>query len=567
MVAQPAAASLSAFHSPSHLHIAGETCPTCGQDIPPDKLEEINGRIAAREREQKLAITERLEQKYGVEKAEAAAKAAADLEAVRRQSAEREAAARDEARQVAEAAAAERQAQQERNQQEVLAAVQKRLTDEGAARLAAEQVGASLQTQFQRLLHNSKEELAAAKAEAAARENEIREEARRVAQETVAAQLATAETACQQATEALQTRTTELEAARTAAAQQAFASQAQLAELQQAKDAEITQVKERAAAETLLAREEATATAAAITRSQLAEKDQAIAAAQARSAEAEDKLAALTELQQATLKQELDGQREILEKAKDEALNAEKARAFDETQKLQNKLNEMQRALEKKTADELGEGAEVNLFEALKDEFREDRIERIAKGTPGADVHHVVIYNGRECGIILYDSKNHGQYRSDHVTKLRADQLAAKADHAILSTRKFPAKTGQLHMEGGILLANPARVVTLVKLLRQIMIQIHSMRMSSVEREEKTAALYDFITSDRCSQFLSRIDANAQGLLDLQVKERKFHDKAWEKEGELIKQIQKAQGDLSTEICRIIGTAADPEPELEESEL
>jgi hypothetical protein len=57
MAVQPAAASLSAFHSPPHLHIVGETCPTCGQGIPPEKLEEISGRIAAREREQALAIT------------------------------------------------------------------------------------------------------------------------------------------------------------------------------------------------------------------------------------------------------------------------------------------------------------------------------------------------------------------------------------------------------------------------------------------------------------------------------------------------------------------------------
>ena len=68
-------------------------------------------------------------------------------------------------------------------------------------------------------------------------------------------------------------------------------------------------------------------------------------------------------------------------------------------------------------------------------------------------------------------------------------------------------------------------------------------------------------------KFLSRIDANAQGLLDLQVKAKKFHDKAWEKEGELIKQIQKAQADLSNEICRIIGTAGDEGPELEDTEL
>jgi hypothetical protein len=406
MVTQPTAASASALRPvpTPHLHIDGETCPTCGQEIPREKLEEVSGRIAAREREQTLAITARLERKYEAEKAAAAAQAKAELELVSRQSAERESAAREETRRAAEVAL----------------------------------------------------------------------------------------------------------------------------------------------------------------RGQIAEKDQAIAVAQARSAAAEEKLATLAEQHHSRLKQELDAQREILEKANDEALNAEKARAFDETQKLSNKVAELQRALEKKTADELGEGAEVKLFEALKDEFREDRIERIVKGIAGADIHHAVIYNGLACGIIIYDSKNHGQYRSEHVTKLRADQLAARADHAILSTRKFPAKTGQLHIEDGVLLANPARVLTLVKVLRQHMIQIHSMRLSRVEREEKTAALYDFITSDRCSQLLSRIDSNAQGLLDLQVKEKKFHDKAWEKEGELIRQIQKAQGDLSNEIYRIIGAEVEPVLELEE---
>ena len=75
-----------------------------------------------------------------------------------------------------------------------------------------------------------------------------------------------------------------------------------------------------------------------------------------------------------------------MEKAKDDAVNVEKAKAFEETQKLSNKVDELQRALDKKTDEELGEGAEIDLFEALKKEFPDDRIERIAKGSPGADV-------------------------------------------------------------------------------------------------------------------------------------------------------------------------------------
>jgi hypothetical protein len=567
MVAPPAA-TLSTFRQrlTAHVHAGTDMCPWCEQVIPPDKLEEISGRIAAREREQTLAIAARLEQQHAAENAEAAARAAAELDAVRRQSAEREAAAREEARQTAEAAAAERQAQLEQSQKEALGAVRQQLADEAAARVAAEQAGASLQTQFQRLTQDHKQELTTAKAEAAARENEIREEARRAAQEAAAAQLVTAETARQQAAEALQTATTELEAARTAAAAQALASQARLTELQQATDAVITQVKETAAAGTLRAREEAAAAAATAMHDQLAEKDQAIVAAQAQSAEMQTQLAALTEQQDTVLKQRLDEQREVLEKDKDTAVNAERAQAFEISQKLQNKVNDLQRELEKKSADELGEGAELNLFDELKKQFQDDRIEHVGKGKAGADILHTVMLNGKPCGTIIYDSKNHKQFRSEHIAKLKNDQLAAKADHAILSLHRFPEGTSQLHNRDGVLLANPARVVAAVVLIRQHILQTHKLRLSSAEREEKTARLYAFITSERCAQFFNNVDAYTDGLLEHLVREKKWHDTAMKKRGETYRAIQKTMADLLAEISVIIGTAGPDVAELEEAQ-
>src|SRR5215472_4625912 len=86
----------------THVHLSLETCPTCGQEIPADKIEEIGGRIAAREREQALAITLQLEKQYANEKAAAEAKAKADLESEHRQSALREQRAREEAQKAAE---------------------------------------------------------------------------------------------------------------------------------------------------------------------------------------------------------------------------------------------------------------------------------------------------------------------------------------------------------------------------------------------------------------------------------------------------------------------------------
>lgn len=565
----PHSASTSSYlpSMASHMHIDGDTCPWCEQDIPPEKLEEISGKIAVKEREQTQAITTRLEQQYEMDKAQADAKAKADLELERQQSAAREAAAREEAKKAAEAIAAQQLAAAETNRQALEAALQQQKAEADAVRLNAEQTVAAATTQLEQLRQDNEAALVAAAAAAQAREGEIRTEAQHAAEAAAAEQLAASEAARAKAVVDAQERISQAEATRAAAEQAGAALQQQLVAVQAAKEAEIARLKEEAEAATVRIRQEAAEAAQALVAAQLAEKTQAVADAQAKAEEIEANLAALSEQHKRTIAESLQAQREVLEKAKDEALNAERAEKFLETQKLTNQIDALKRTLEEKTADELGEGAEVNLYEALRAEFPDDKIERVGKGVAGGDVLHVVMHNGRECGTIIYDSKNHKAFRTDHVTKLLADQIAAKAEHAILSTHKFPRGTGQLHNQDGVLLANPARVVAVVTLIRQHMVQTHTLRLSSAERESKTAALYEFIVSEQCAQFFARIDNCAGDLLELQVKEKKWHEATWKKQGEAYRLIQKVQADLSNRISGIIGTAAavDDEPELEEA--
>ena len=244
--------------------------------------------------------------------------------------------------------------------------------------------------------------------------------------------------------------------------------------------------------------------------------------------------------------------REALEKDKVDALKVKDSQHAEETRKLTDKLEDFKRQLEKKRADELGEGAEVKLFDALKAEFGGDKIDRVGRGEAGADIKHVVIHNGKECGIIVYNSKDRGAWRNDYVDKLAKDQRAAKAEHAILSTRKFPANTTQLHVDDGVIIANPARVVALVQVLRKHIVHVHTLRLSNTERAKKTAALYDFITSKRCTQLLDSIDTHAEDLLKLQEKEKKAHDANWKQQGTLYRSIQKARADFGSEIDLII---------------
>lgn len=244
--------------------------------------------------------------------------------------------------------------------------------------------------------------------------------------------------------------------------------------------------------------------------------------------------------------------REAMAKDKIAAVNKQAAKDFEEKQKLTTMVQDLQRRLEKQTADQLGEGAEIDLLDALKEAFPRDRIEHVGRGLPGADIKHVVVHNGKDAATIIYDSKNRNAWRNDYVEKIARDQKAMRADHAILAALKFPANANQLHVQDGVIVANPARVVAIAQMLRQHLIQVHTLRLGGNDRAKKTAKLYDFITSKRCTQLLSAIDTHADDLLELQEKEKRAHDTNWKRQGILLRSIQKSRADLSIEIDQIV---------------
>jgi hypothetical protein len=273
-------------------------------------------------------------------------------------------------------------------------------------------------------------------------------------------------------------------------------------------------------------------------------------------AEADQRLAEQRAHDDDVLKARLREQRDALDKATVEAINAEKAKAFADRQKLEARLAQLQRQVAHNAAADLGEGAELNLYEQLRDEFPGDTIVSVKRGQPGADLVHTVIENGRECGHIVYDSKSRAAWRNSNVSRLLDDKIAAKADHAVLVTRVFPAGQAQLYVQDGVIIANPARVVALAQMIRKHVVQQATLRVSDEARAENTMRLYDFITSDRCSVLLEQIGTVSDRLLDLDVKEHRAHTATWKQRGQLIREIQQARGTLVTEIDLVLTTPA-----------
>jgi len=313
-----------------------------------------------------------------------------------------------------------------------------------------------------------------------------------------------------------------------------------------------------ARAEAKLAAETAATAKLADIQAKLAQAEQAKAAANEQIAALKAAEEAAIEKRVAEVQEGLQRQKEDLLREKEAAVLAEKAKVL----KLQSDLADVQRKLEGKSANELGEGSEVDLFEQLKAAFDGDRIVRVGKGVNGADVIHEVIHNGRVCGKIVYDAKNRNAWQNEFATKLRADKIAQGADHAILSSNKFPKDKAQVHYQDGVIVAAPARVPAIVQLLRDQVVRMHELRVSKEGREQKSIEIYAFITSEHCKQLIDQVETQAARMLELDGKEQEAHRRLWDQRKKLITTVQKARGDLVFEIDRIIGTAGNgPEAE------
>ena len=238
------------------------------------------------------------------------------------------------------------------------------------------------------------------------------------------------------------------------------------------------------------------------------------------------------------------------------AVNAEKARGQVERHKLTQELDRLKARLEQRRANELGDEAEVDLFEALRHEFPGDRIVRVAKGQSGADVLHDVVHQGTVVGRLVLDSKNHGRWSNSFVSKIASDLITHRGDHAIVSSTLMPTGVRQpFHLIDGVIVAQPARVVVLVALLRRHLVALHLLKLGNAGRDEKRDDLYAFITSERCAQLFDRIGSLTSALSGLDEKEESAHRTVWKRRTELIRSIQGIHSEFTAEIETILGRA------------
>jgi hypothetical protein len=265
------------------------------------------------------------------------------------------------------------------------------------------------------------------------------------------------------------------------------------------------------------------------------------------------KLTAMLANQNAVIAARLETQRQSFEKATAGAVLAERAKYLGEKLKLEEQLQDMQRRLAAKTPHQLGEPAEVDLYEAMVITFPDDRISRIVKGVRGPDVLVEVIEHGEVVGKIVLDSKNHAKWSNKFTIKLRSDQLIEGADFAILSSNVFPAGSHQLHVQDNVIVADPARVPVLVHLLRKQIVDNFVQKLGAEARNEKADKLYEFVLSPTCDDLFDKLLGLTRDLAVLDQTESKTHIATWSKRAGLIEGVIGVRARFCGVVSDIIG--------------
>ena len=251
---------------------------------------------------------------------------------------------------------------------------------------------------------------------------------------------------------------------------------------------------------------------------------------------------------------ELTEQRQALEKDKKLSLLKLQSEFNRERESYRKKTQLLETQLQRKTANELGDGGEIDVYESLREAFDGNggRTTRIPKGQSGADLLHEVFHKGEICGRIIVDAKIRQAWQNSFVTKLRQDQVEAGAEHAILATTVFPAGKKEMCIESGVIVISPARVVHIVQLLRQAMITMHVKGLSMKERMSKMSRLYKLITSEPYVAKFTEASRLTKDILDLDAQEKTAHDNVWKKRGALAKRMQNVLREVETEVAAVI---------------
>lgn len=323
--------------------------------------------------------------------------------------------------------------------------------------------------------------------------------------------------------------------------------------------------------------------------------------------EIKKKILEQNELEQKSLKEELEEKKKQLEESRKYELELrKKADALEEKEKnleleTKRKLDEEKEkireaeqkrlkdeyqlelaAKDKKLADALkanedlnqkltqgsqqlqGEVLELELEQILKAEFPIDEISPVGKGITGADVLQTVRdNNGKKCGIIVWESKRTKNWDDKWIPKLKDDLRTSKSDLAILVSTAMPQGLTNFGFKDGIYVTSYENFLPIAKIMRLKIIELCYAKMAGEGVNDKKEILWKYLTGNEFKQRVEAIIEAFNSMKTVMDKEKLYFTKKWAHEEKLIDMVVNQTIGIHGDLQGLMGAALPQIKDLE----
>ncbi len=271
------------------------------------------------------------------------------------------------------------------------------------------------------------------------------------------------------------------------------------------------------------------------------------------------------QLQEKSEKIELEVERKINEERKKIAADASEKASEEQKLKMrekddlikamQDQVENLKRRAALGSQEAQGEALEDELKELLEREFPFDRIEEVKKGARGADVVQIVHNpSGKECGKILWESKNTKDFQKSWIEKLKKDQQQAQADIAVLMSIALPGTIKNFGLQDGIWISDYKSTTGLATALRQGIIDANRQKAITVGRDSIKDVIYNYITSQEFALHISSVMSSYKQMQEDLESEKRAMARIWKKrEKQIITVLDNVSG-MYGSIEGIVGT-------------
>ena len=248
-----------------------------------------------------------------------------------------------------------------------------------------------------------------------------------------------------------------------------------------------------------------------------------------------------------------------IESEKFQLKEAEFKKQIDDARKANEDLR---RKLEQGSQQLQGEVLELELESILGDAFRHDLIEEVKKGQRGADViQSVRTPAGHVCGKIIWEAKRAEHWSDKWLTKLKDDQLEAKADFPVLVTTAMPKGNNEpFYMIGDVWVVAPHVMRPVAETLRIFLLEANRLKLINTGRDEKMELLYNYLSSGQFAQKLRTMLESFESMRNDLEAEKRAMQRIWSKRQT---QIERVTGSMVSVVGELQGIAQDSLPQLE----